>query len=559
MTLNRTRRLHTFRDTNLWALLEQRARSSPDHTFVEWHPYGDSPKRSWTYRELARDAAAVGAGLQARGVRPGDRVLIHLENSPEFLLAWFGCVGIGAVAVTTNTRSAHDELSYYADDCGAVGAITQPAFAGLVEAAAPQLRWAVTTSHDAGEPHHDGDAARESHFESLLGDPDAMEPAGSDSSSPLSVQYTSGTTSRPKGVLWTHGNGLWGARINAVHESLRPDDCHLTYMPLFHTNALAYSVLASLYVGSRLVLVPKWSTSRFADLSVEHGCTWLSLIGISARTIAQGGLPDGHRYRMFGAGVCDPPWSEALGIKTVGWWGMTETISHGIVGDPYTPNRPMSAGRPAPEYEIAVVRDDGSPVDDDETGHLLIRGVRGVSLFAEYLNRPEATAEAFDADGWFRTGDLVTPHADGHISFADRSKDMLKVGGENVAASEIERVAAAVPGVAEVAVIARPDPGLDEVPVAFVIGAPTAPALSTAVRDACAAKLADFKVPREVVVVDEMPRSTLGKVNKAELRRFLGSGEDLVAAQERWRVEATTDPSGDATAPASGVDAPRPG
>ncbi|MDY7100676.1 MAG: AMP-binding protein [Actinomycetota bacterium] len=541
---SRNRRLHTMRGTNLWELLCQRASASPDATFVEWHPYGDHPARSWTYREFLRDASSLGAGLQARGVRRGEKVLIHLENSPEFLLSWFGCVAIGAVAVTTNTRSAKDELAYYADDCGAVAAITQPAFVDLVAAAAPRLSWAVTTSHDSGDPVHDGDPANESHVESLFTDPDSLEAAPSDISSPLSVQYTSGTTSRPKGVLWTHGNGLWAARINAVHEALRPDDCHLAYMPLFHTNALAYSFLASLYVGARVVVVPKWSTSRFADLSVAHGCTWLSLIGISGRTIAEGGLPDGHRYRMFGGAICDPPFATAAGIKMIGWWGMTETLTHGIVGDPYTPNRSMAIGRPAPEYEIAVVRADGTPVDDEETGNLLIRGVQGVSLFAEYLNQPDSTAAAFDDDGWFSTGDLVTPHADGYLTFADRSKDMLKVGGENVAASEVERVAAMVPGVTEVAVVAGSDPALDEIPIAFVIGA--ASELDTAVRDACADQLADFKVPRRVIVVDEMPRSTLGKVNKAELRRTLQADEDLTEAQLRWRAESAADPSGNA-------------
>jgi crotonobetaine/carnitine-CoA ligase len=249
---------------------------------------------------------------------------------------------------------------------------------------------------------------------------------------------------------------------------------------------------------------------------------------------------------MFGGAICDPPFAEAAGIKMIGWWGMTETISHGIVGDPYTPNRSMAIGRPAPEYESAVVRGDGTPVDDDETGQLLIRGVRGVSLFAEYLNQPTATADAFDDDGWFATGDLVTPHADGYITFADRSKDMLKVGGENVAASEIERVAAMVPGVTEVAVVAGSDPGLDEVPIAFVIGGPTAAGLDDAVRDACADQLADFKVPRRVILVDEMPRSTLGKVNKAELRRSLQADEDLADAQARWRAESASDPSGNA-------------
>jgi crotonobetaine/carnitine-CoA ligase len=363
---------------------------------------------------------------------------------------------------------------------------------------------------------------------------------------PMSVQYTSGTTSRPKGVLWTHANALWGAKVNAVHEDLHADDCHLTYMPLFHTNALAYSMLASLWVGARFVLLPKWSSSRFWDISLRHGCTWLSLMGLSARALIAEAPPKEHAYRMFGTGICDPPWLASYGIRTIGWWGMTETISHGIVGDPYTPNRPMSMGRPAPEYGIAVVRADGiTPVEPEETGELLVKGTRGLSLFAEYLNQPEATADSFDELGWFRTGDLVMPHADGHLSFVDRAKDMLKVGAENVAASEIERVVLQVDGVVEAAVVARSDPKLDEVPVVFVVGAADNTDLADRVKRACAGKLADFKVPRDVFVVSCLPRSTLSKINKVELRKVSTPDADRESAALVWAEAALADPSGD--------------
>src|SRR5262249_17328674 len=198
-----------------------------------------------------------------------------------------------------------------------------------------------------------------SRFDALRLDPQSLDPRAPDPMWPMSVQYTSGTTSRPKGVLWTHANALWGARVNAVHEDLHTDDCHLTYMPLFHTNALAYSMLASLWVGARFVLLPKWSSSRFWDISGGHRCTWLSLMGLSARALVREEPPTQHPYRLFGTGICDPPFLASYGIRTIGWWGMTETISHGIVGDPYTPNRPLSMGRPAPEYGVAVVRADG--------------------------------------------------------------------------------------------------------------------------------------------------------------------------------------------------------
>ncbi len=540
--------LHPFTGMNVWRLLAARAERTGDRPFVTWQPF-DGPHRTWTYRELARDAAAVGAGLARRGVRTGDRVLIHLENSPEFLAAWFGCAAIGAVAVTTNTRSAADELAYYASHCGAVGAITQPRFAELVGKAAPGLRFVVCTDHDGGAP---ADPAGEP-FSALAADPSDLVTAPVDPLAPCSVQYTSGTTARPKGVLWTQANALWAARVNAAHETLRADDCHLVYLPLFHTNALAYSTLATLWAGGRIVLVPKWSTSRFWDVSLRHGCTWLSLMGLSQRAIGAylgaGEVPDGHSYRLFGGPVCDLESDARYGVKTIGWWGMTETLTQVIVGDPHQPNRPLSMGRPAPEYGVRVLRSDRTPVGPEETGDLEVRGIRGLSLFSEYLYNPEATEASYTEDGWFRTGDLVTWHGDGHLSFADRDKDMLKVGAENVSAAEVERVIMTVPGVTEAAVVARPDEKLDEVAVAFVTTAPDASADDVAARvvDACRGMLADFKVPRAVYPVRGLPRVTLSKIDKKELRTVAGEEDDRAAAEERWAAVAANDPSGDAS------------
>jgi crotonobetaine/carnitine-CoA ligase len=165
----------------------------------------------------------------------------------------------------------------------------------------------------------------------------------------------------------------------------------------------------------------------------------------------------------------------------------------------------------------------GTPVEPDEVGELFIRGVPDVSLFAGYLHDEAATAAALD-DGWLTTGDLVQVHVGGAITFRDRAKDMLKVGGENVAASEIERVILTVPGVAEVAVVAAPHDMLSEVPVAFIVPCPEVPDLAAAVQAACAEHLADFKRPTRIELVDDLPRSTLNKVAKAQLRKGLSPG-----------------------------------
>ena len=505
-------------------LLRMRAESRRNHPFLIWTPF-DAPARSWSYGEFHERVGALSAGLVKRGIKPGEYVLIHLDNCIEAVLAWFACVELGAIAVTTNTRSAAAEMEYFAGHCGAVAAITQPAYAELISASCRGLRWIAVISHDAGSSPAQGPPRGDS-FESLFADSADRPRRAADPFAPCSVQYTSGTTSRPKAVLWTHATALWGAKINAAHEDLHAGDVHQTYLPLFHTNALAYSMLATLWVGASCVIQPRFSASRFWGVALEHNCTWTSTIPFCMKALLEHEIPDNHRFRLWGTAISEPPPFAAFGIKMIGWWGMTETITHGIVGEVDQPNTPMSIGRAAPEYQIRIVEDDGTPTGVGGTGDLLIKGIPGLSLFSEYLHNEKATRESFDEHGYFITGDRVTLLENGFIRFGDRSKDMLKVGGENVAASEIEQVIAVVPGVREAAVVAKKHPMLDEVPVVFIIpkaGVKDAPAdLHDTVMAACRTSLADFKVPREIHFVDDMPRSTLEKVAKAELRKMLG-------------------------------------
>jgi crotonobetaine/carnitine-CoA ligase len=504
-------------------LLKMRSETRRDHPFLIWAPF-DAPARKWTYGEFHERVGALAAGLVKRDIKPGDFVLIHLDNCIEAMLAWFACIELGAIAVTTNTRSAAAEMEYFADHCGAVAAITQPGYAELVAANCRNLRWIAVIAHDAGAPAQS--PPREHSFEALFAQSTDRPRRATDPTAPCSVQYTSGTTSRPKAVLWTHANALWGAKVNAAHQDLHASDVHQTYLPLFHTNALAYSMLASLWVGATCVIQPRFSASRFWRVALEHGSTWTSTIPFCMKALLEHEIPRDHKFRLWGTAVNEPPAFAAFGVKIIGWWGMTETITHGIIGEIDQPNTPMSIGRAAAEYAIRVTDDEGRPTEVGDTGNLAIKGVPGLSLFTKYLHNEKATRESFDEHGFFLTGDRVTLLERGYIKFGDRAKDMLKVGGENVAASEIEQVIALVPGVREAAVVAKKHPMLDEVPVVFVIpqgGVEKLPQdLHDIIMAACRSGLADFKQPREIRFVDELPRSTLEKVAKAELRKMLG-------------------------------------
>ncbi|HLS55208.1 MAG TPA: AMP-binding protein [Zeimonas sp.] len=518
--------LHPFDGLDLGWLLASQARARGGHPWLVFEPF-DGPTVTISYAEFDDRARRLAWGLRRRGVLRGDRVLVHLDNCAEYLVAWCACGLLGAVAVTTNTRCSLDELQYFAGHSEPVFAITQPRHAALVRACGGALRGIAVTDNDSGVPAA-GAAARpaDERFEDLLAQAPPSGPLAALSPlDPLAIQYTSGTTARPKAVLWTHANALWAGRVGASHEALRADDVHLCVLPLCHTNALSYSALAAFWAGATLVLMPRFSSSRFWSVAQRHRCTWSSITAFCYRALFNVERPAHHHFRNWGVAFADPRIPQEFGIRTVSWWGMTETISQGIVGLPHLPHRDGAIGRAAPEYGIRIVDPDGRQVARGETGTLKIDGVRGVSLFAEYFRDPQATSQAFDHEGFFETGDRVTLLDDGAIRFADRARDMLKVGGENVASSEIERVIAGIDGIAEVAVVARPHPMLDEVPVAFVRTEAPLSALSedevrVRVLAACRTQIADFKQPREVHVVEDFPRASVEKVSKSRLREL---------------------------------------
>jgi carnitine-CoA ligase len=497
------------------ALLDGWVAAAPDRPFLTWAPFDDEP-RTWTWAEFARDVAGLVASFHRRGVRPGDPVAVALPNHPGFLLAWTALTRLGAVAVCLNPRSSVDELGYVAGHSRPVGAVVSAESAAAVAAAMPDLLWTVAVGGGA-----------DSLEQWCRADPDPSGPPVPGSAA-ASVQYTSGTTARPKGVVWTQANCLWGGRVGAAHQALGTGDVNLIHLPLFHTNALSYSFLSSLWSGGRVVLQPRFSASRFWDASVAHGATWTSVVSFCLRALAGREVPERHSYRGWGSSAVLDPSPVTGGVPVMGWYGMTETVTHPIVSGLQHLDPPGTMGCPSREYGVAVVDADGRPVAPGETGELRVRGTRGISLFQEYLHAPEATAAAFTDDGWFLTGDRVRLEDSGALTFVERDKDVLKVGGENIGAPEIERVLLGIEGVREAAVVGRPDRMLGEVPVAFVTAAPGAVLSPDELTERCAAMLAHFKRPREVRVVAELPRSTLDKVAKARLRDLLAAEDEDV-------------------------------
>ena len=518
-----------FHGRDVGWLIERRAAERSDHPFLVWQPK-DAPARTWTYAEFAAASAEVARGLIARGVGVGDAVLIHAENCPEAVIAWYAVARLGGIAVTTNTRSVAAELSYFIEHSGAVGAITQPKLAAVVAEAGPDLAWTVVTEDNSGEPAGSDEAAHGFEpFEALMGDPGALPALEADPLRPVSIMFTSGTTSKPKAVVHTHGNVLWSATVNPPNIDFGPDDTYMCYLPFFHINTQGWAMWTVLGAGGTVVLQPKFSASRFWEVIAAHEVTHLSLIPFVFKAVGAEPIPEQHTVRVGVFGLIMPFLDEWLGMRVMAAYGMTELVTHCVRSDPNEVYPDMAMGRVAPGYELMIINHGtGRPAEVGEMGELWIRGVRGISVFQEYLNNPEANDKMFTDDGWCRTGDVVRLEADGNIFYCDRDKDALKVGGENVSAREVEDVCRTVPGIDDIAVVAKRHEMLDMVPVVFVIRTETAEPeaiMSDAIIAACRSVLADFKVPRAVYFVEEFPLAELGKISKKDLRELADSFE----------------------------------
>jgi len=503
-------------------LLEQWSARRPNHPALIWDPPSGSG-RQWSYRELRDEVWRLAGGLSRRGVSKGDKVLLHADNCPELVIAWLACATAGAVGVTTNTKSVASEIAFFVDKAKCVAAITQPQYAHLVAEAGPALKWVAVTADNSGEAAPQ--AQREHGFEAYTslfdGGPEwpgrEIEPL-----LPFGIMFTSGTTSKPKAVVHTHANAVWAARTGPRNIDLGPEDRYLIFLPFFHTNAQSWSFFSVLGMGATAVLTPKWSTSRFWEVVARHQVTHISFMPFCIPAFMAADRPETPlRVGVFGAIM--PDWDKQFSIQVYAAYGMTETVTHAISGKPSEPLAPGSMGRITPGYEIAVVdKETGRLCPEGETGELWVRGVRGIQLFLEYFDNPEANEKSFQ-DGWFKTGDMVRQGPGGNVFYQERDKDLLKVGGENVSARQVEDAVMSVPGVARVAVVGKKHDFLSEVVVAFVVKAPGAAndaALEDAIKEHCRGCLAEFKVPRAVYFVEGFPTGTLDKILKNKLREM---------------------------------------
>jgi fatty-acyl-CoA synthase len=477
---------------------------------------------SWTYAEWNADVQQARHALREAGVNAGDRVATLTLNVPEFLTLAFACWQSGVIFVPLNFRLSAPELAFMLCDAGVHTLLAGQDFTAVVdsirgevpvrryvslEPAEGWMSWKdfVSRMPESGWAH----AVREDEIAIIM--------------------YTSGTTGRQKGAMLTHGNIFWN-NVNAMHcFALGDEEQTLVCAPLFHIGGLNVTALNTLQRGGTVHLIRSFDPKVVLDAIETRRIT--SMFGVPAMFLFMSQMPDfaerdlsSMRLIICGGAPVPEPLIElygSRGIPFVQGYGLTETSPFCTL----LPSRDLkrkigSAGLPPMYTEVRIVDDHNRPAAPGERGEIV---ARGPNVMKGYWNRPEATAEAIDAEGWFHTGDIGACDEEGYFFILDRKKDMVITGGENVYPAEVEAVLHQMPGVADCGVVGLSDERWGERVVAVVVRAPGAALTPADVVAFAEGKLARYKIPKQVEFVDALPRNPQGKILKRVLREQFAS------------------------------------
>jgi len=479
---------------------------------------------TWTYTELLDRIDRLAAVLRDGGVERGTRVAYLGFNDPMFLVTMFATARLGATFVPLNFRLTGPELSFIVNDAGAHTLVVDATHRPVIDGVRGEL---------PVERYLDVDDLAD-----LIATTDRLDhPVTVDDHEVAVIMYTSGTTGRPKGAMLTHGNLWWNNTNVLLMFDTYEHDVTLVVAPLFHIGGLNVTTLITWMKGGEVVLHQNFDPGAALDDIPRYGVT--TMFGVPAMFLFMSQHPgfeqaDLSSVRLLicgGAPVPEPliKLYDGRGIPIQQGYGLTETApTVTFLTAEYGLDKLGSAGTPPMFTEVRIVDDENQPVAEPGT-----RGevcVRGPHVMAGYWNRPDATADAIDADGWFHTGDIGYLDADGFLFIADRVKDMVISGGENVYPAEVESVLYEHPAVAEVAVIGQPDERWGEAVVAIVAPKPGSEITLDQLREFGRRSLAGYKLPTRLHLIDELPRNPAGKVLKYELRDvFAGDASEEVA------------------------------
>lgn len=493
----------------------------------EWMVYerGDGQVFRWTYAAFQESVHQAANLLYELGVRPGDVFNLHLSNHPAHAQLILAASYLGAVVMPTNPASTTEELAYLVAHSESKAIFTESACLEVANEVAADAG-IVSVVCDTGEGAPAGCRA----YEEALSGQNAEPPDGAGGADRVvQLLYTSGTTSRPKGVMLTNANFVYGADVFAAGSGLRREDRHLVALPLFHAGAQCHALWPCLVTGASVAVMPRFSASRFFEQAIEYGCTMAAMFGALLRMLLnqpRRKTDAMHRIRnvTFAQNLTAAQyaaWHRRFGASLQQLWGMTETCGLPVMS-PLTGERNLAAmGKPVRGYEVKVVDEQGQEVDACAPGEVIVKGIPGRTVMLGYLKNPGATAETLrsHSDGtWLYSGDTVRTDRDGFLYFMDRGKDLIRRAGENISSIEVESVIQECEGVVDVCVVGLPDEVRDERVVAAVVRGAGVDLCEEGLRTYCAGRLARFKVPDRIVFVDALPRTSVGKIRKQVVR-----------------------------------------
>ena len=502
---------------NLFAALRAAFPADLDRVAVET---ADTPAPLlYTWRDLDRGSAMIANLLDSLDLPPASRIAVQVDKSVEALMLYLAVLRAGHVYLPLNTAYQAGEIEYFIGNA-------EPA---VVVCSARNFGWVSRVAFKAGTRNVFtlADDRSGSLLDRAAQHADTHRPAERRASDLAAILYTSGTTGRSKGAMLSHGNLLSNARVLKEAWAWRPPeqggDVLIHALPIFHVHGLFVATHGALLNGSKMIWFarfdPKAVIARLPDATVFMGVPTLYVRMLAEPALTREAC---RHMRLFVSGSAPllpetfAAWKERTGHTLLERYGMSETVM--LTSNPYRPEsarRGGTVGLPLPGVGVRVHDDKGRPLPAGDVGGI---EVKGPNVFQGYWRMPEKTADEFTTDLWFKTGDVGRIDADGYVTIVGRSKDLVISGGYNVYPAEVEGILNEMPGVAESAVVGVPHPDFGEAVVAVVVPRPGATLDGTALVAALKGRIANFKVPKQVFVVDELPRNAMGKVQKNLLR-----------------------------------------
>ncbi len=508
---------------NLRELLESRAEAAPDKNFL----FSEADGRSYTYAEFDAAVNRTVRLLAAHGTGKGDVVSLLMPNGAEYIIAYFACFKLGALAGPINSLLKPPEMAYIIANSESKTLLAHSEFMPQIESIAEQLKSldAVIEFDDERQATQNFSGAREQ-----------LPVAGIESDDEAIIIYTSGTTGKPKGCLLTHGNLIANARQIKEWLGFTERDRLLSVMPLFHMNAVSVTTLTPLYAGASTVVSPKFSATRFWQIISDYEVTSFGSVATMLTMLLEkypDGVPAGLKTEQLRFAMCGSApvpaevlkrFEEAFDCLVIEGYGLSESTCRSTFNPPDERRRPGSCGM-AIGNEMRVVDAEDREVPFGEPGEIVMRGE---NILKGYYKNSLADERAFRG-GWFHTGDVGYRDAEGFYYIVDRKSDMIIRGGENIYPREIDETLYEHPAVAAAATIGIPDKLYGEEVTAFVVLKNGLTATQEELLQHCRERLADYKCPKTIHLVQEIPKGPTGKLLKRELAKQFEarSGKDL--------------------------------